>query len=387
MEHDDSLQLEIQPEAMNPFRKKLATSSLAALLSLAFAPLSRALTFNVTYDSSVTSQPNAAQIETAFGIATQVIQTLYTNSSSLNITVYWGNVGPFSGGIGLGASQTQALSYSYAAITNALRATRTTVADSNSVASLPATDPTGGPWYVPLAEAKAMGISAQNGYDANNSTISDGDVGFASDVSYNFNPTNRAAVSGDYDFIAVAEHEITEVMGRDTFGLNQNGNYVPYDLFRFTASGTRSFNVNDSNVYFSADNGATVLKFFYGDVNTGDIQDWATSTPPDAYDAYISNGQVGRLSSADLTALDIIGYKLNFAAPQLTGAPLANGNFKISFTNMTGMGFAVLATTNLSLSTSNWTNLGTPSESPAGQYQLTDTQAASKTRFYRVRLN
>jgi len=172
-------------------------------------------------------------------------------------------------------------------------------------------------------------------------------------------------------------------MGRSTFGLS--GNYQPYDLFRFTASGTRSFNVNDSNVYFSDDNGVTVLKYFYGDVNTGDIQDWADSATPDAYDAYLSNGHEGRLSFADLTALDIIGYKLNFPAPRLTGTPLANGNFKIAFTNVTGMNFVVQATTNLSLSTGNWTNLGAPVESPAGQYQFTDTHA-SNARFYRVSL-
>jgi len=343
------------------------------------------LNFNITYDSSVTSQANAAQIETAFGVATQTLQTLYTNYSSVNITVYWGAVGPFSSGIDLGRSDASAYSFSYTDITNALRATRTTIADSNSVASLPATDPTGGSWYVPLAEAKAMGISALVLIDANNTTTSDGDVGFASDIIYNFNLTNRAAIFTNYDFIAVAEHEITEVMGRDNFGLNLGDNYVPYDLFRFTASGVRSFNVNDSNVYFSADNGVTVLKYFYGDVNTGDIQDWAGSTPPDAYDAYLSNGQVGRLSFADLTALDIIGYKLNFPAPRLTGTPLANGNFKIAFTNVTGLSFVVQATTNLSLSTSNWTNLGTPVESPAGQYQFTDTHA-NNARFYRVSL-
>ncbi|HEY5233506.1 MAG TPA: NF038122 family metalloprotease [Verrucomicrobiae bacterium] len=345
------------------------------------------MTFNITYDSSVTSQTNAAQIETAFGVATQTLQALYTNSSSVNITVYWGAVGPFSGGIALGRNQSQAIGYyTYVQLTNALRATRTTLADSNAVASLPANDPVAGnQWIMSQAEAKALGLSTIYSLAVNDSATSDGDVGFAFDVGYNFNPTNRAAVFTNYDFIAVAEHEITEVMGRDNFGLNLNDNYVPYDLFRFTASGVRSFNVNDSNVYFSDDNGATVLKYFYGDVNTGDIQDWAGDTAPDAYDAYLSNGQVGRLSFADLTALDIIGYKLNFSAPRLTGAALANGNFKVSFTNVTGLNFVVQTTTNLSLSTSNWTNLGTPIESPAGQYQFTDTHA-SNARFYRVSL-
>jgi hypothetical protein len=343
-----------------------------------------ALTFNITYDSSVTSQANAAQITNAFGIATQTIQTLYTNSSSVNIFVY------FSSSVGLGASQTSFVGsggFLYPQLTNVLRSARTTAADSNSVASLPASDPTGGAWYLARAEAKALELSSltfSNLFQINpNDTNQDGTIGFASTVSYNFDSTNRAAVFTNYDFIGVAEHEITEVMGRSTLGLA--GNYVPYDLFRFTNSGARSFNPNATNVYFSINNGVTSLKSFNPAGNGGDIQDWATSTPPDSYDAFISNSQIGKLSSADLTAVDIIGYNLNFTAPRLTGATLANGNFKINFTNVTGMNFVVLATTNISLSISNWTNLGTPTESPAGQYQFTDTQA-NKARFYRVSL-
>jgi hypothetical protein len=128
----------------------------------------------------------------------------------------------------------------------------------------------------------------------------------------------------------------------------------------------------------------SVLKYFNPN-NGGDIQDWTPSTPPDSYDAFISSGVSGKLSSADLTALNIIGYNLNFTPPRLTGTKLANGNFKINFTNVTGMSFVVLASTNVSLSASNWTNLGAPTESPAGQYQFTDTQA-NKMCFYSVSL-
>lgn len=343
-----------------------------------------ALTISVTYDSSVTSLANAAQVETAFEMAAQTIQNLYSNSITVNITVYWGATGPFSGGISLGESQTQLLGnpdFAYPDLTNALRAARLTDADSNSVASLPPSDPTGGSqWVVPTAEAKALGVL---GISPNDPGL-DGDIGFASDVSYTFDSNNRA-VAGEFDFIGVAEHEITEVLGR-SYGLNSNvPGYVPYDLFRFTGSGTRSLNVNDSGVYFSVNDGVTVLKAFNPN-NGGDVQDWQTSNPPDSLDASISTGQKGILSSADLIALDILGYNLNFPPPQVKGTKLTNGTFQVSFTNAPGLGFVVLGSTNIALSVTNWTVLGAPTENPAGQYQFIDSSASSQRHFYRVKL-
>jgi hypothetical protein len=65
---------------------------------------------------------------------------------------------------------------------------------------------------------------------------------------------------------------------------------------------------------------------------------------------------------------------------------LPNGAFQFSFTNLPGLSFTVLGTTNLTLPLSNWTVLGAPVEGPAGQYQFTDTQATnSASQFYRVR--
>jgi len=373
---------------MTKFPFPLIRNIFLAAVTLALALPARALTINVTYDSSVTNLGTLVQVQTAFGAAAQTIQNLYTNNSTVNITVYSANAGPF-GNIGLGESITQFTfdpnNFNYPQLTNALRAARTTLADSNSVASLPGSDPTGGtqPWLVATAEAKALGVL---NIPANDLT-EDGQIGFATGLAYTFDPNNRA-VSGKFDFIAVAEHEITEVMGRNTFGLNGSAGYVPYDLFRFTGSGVRSFDPNATGAYVSVDNGVTALKFFHANPATGDIQDWTTSSPHDSFDATISSGVEGTLSAADLTSLDIIGYKLNYRPPRVTGATLGNGSFQLSFSNTPGTTYTILATTNLSLSVSNWTNLGTTTETSAGQFQFTDTQAAGKpVRFYRVRLN
>jgi hypothetical protein len=342
------------------------------------------LTFNITYDASVTGLGNAAQVEAAFGAAVQTFESLYTNDSTVNITVYWGNAGPFTN-ISLGASETVLIgTYTYAEVSNALYASRTSAADMSSVASLPPTDPIANDlWIVPQAEVKALGLPGVPPHD----TSDDGDIGFASNVTYTFDPSNRA-VPSEFDFIGVAEHEISEVMGRIA-GLGQNGGiYLPYDLFRFTSNGVRSFGIADANVYFSVDNGATVLKYFFGEITLGDIQDWQTSSPPDAFDAFASMGNEGLLSSADITAVDILGYNLNLPTPSLAGAKQGDGSFRLTFTNTPGTASTVLASTNVSIPIGSWTVLGTTAENGAGQFQFTDTQASTnRQRFYRTRLN
>jgi len=65
---------------------------------------------------------------------------------------------------------------------------------------------------------------------------------------------------------------------------------------------------------------------------------------------------------------------------------LSGGAFQLSFTNLSGLGFTVLGSTNVALPVAQWTVLGAPVENPPGRYQFTDPQATNKaTRFYRVR--
>jgi hypothetical protein len=343
-----------------------------------------ALTINTTYDSSVTTLTNAAKVETAFAAVVDTFQSLYTNNATINITVYWGPTGPFTNGISLGRSYMMAFGSSYPEITNALRTHRASLADTNSVASLPASDPTGGgPWWVPRAEVKILGLPI-SGISPNDS-VNDGSVGFASNVVYALDPNNRA-VPGEYDFVAVAQHEVSEVLGRITFGLKTNIGFVPFDLFRFTNNGARSFTPNVTNAYFSVDNGATVLKSFYTNSNLGDIQDWKSSSTPDAFDAFASGSAVRPISTADIATLDVLGYNgPGLAAPHLAAMNLGNGSFRISFVNTPGTPFTVLASTNIGLPVVNWIVLGTAIEGPTGQFQFTNSSTSASQCFYQVR--
>jgi hypothetical protein len=342
----------------------------------------QALTINVTYDASITNLANAAQVEAAFNNAAQMFQGAYTNAITVNIGVYWGSTGPFSGGIGLGASSTALVGNpSYATLTNALRAARTSLADTNSCASLPAVDPAAGTvWWIPRAEAKVLGLLGV----PKNDSVNDGDIGFASNLTYTFDATNRA-VSGKYDFIGVALHELTEVMGH-IYSLNVGGGgFVPFDLFRFTNSNAHSYNTAATNAYFSVNNGTNVLKYFYTNINLGDIQDWQSSTPPDACDAFVSTGKQLFFSTNDTIVLDVLGYNLApVSAPRLTGNKLSGASFQLGFTNVPNLTFTVLATTNLTQALTNWANAGVVTQITYGQYQFAEAQGTNKQRFYRV---
>ena len=74
---------------------------------------------------------------------------------------------------------------------------------------------------------------------------------------------------------------------------------------------------------------------------------------------------------------------------RLAGTKLsAGGAFQLSFTNLSGLGFSVLGSTNVALPVAQWTVLGPVVESPAGsgQYQFLDPSATNHaTLFYRVR--
>jgi len=185
-----------------------------------------------------------------------------------------------------------------------------TAADQTSASNLPASDPTGGaPYLIAHAEAKALGLFPAN------SLALDGYVGFSTTASFTFDPNNRA-VSGKYDFVGVAEHEISEVMGR--YGMGQNsgllGRYSPIDDFRYASPGTLDL-VPMNGAYFSIDGGITVINTFNGP-GGGDLGDWLGTTI-DSYNAGPTIGVKNAVSAGDITVMDVIGY--DAAGPLVTG--------------------------------------------------------------------
>ena len=270
----------------------------AALAGSLLAGPAHALSFNLTWDASTANAP--AGFTTAFQNAIDFYQTSLTNPIVINLSVGWGEVNNTAISSGaLGESTFSEIGTSYANVRNAL-------AKAAAPGYLPASNPTGGRTiYVSTANAKALGFNLLHPNSL------DGSVGFDSSATWTFNPGQRAQ-NGAYDFIGVAEHEISEVLGRYS-ALDPSctsGASCPesvLDLYRYTQAGT--LDLTGTNAYFSLDGGQTVANTFNGDTSVGDLGDWAGQTL-DAFNYALPSGKELPVSQGDLQEMASLGYTL-----------------------------------------------------------------------------
>jgi hypothetical protein len=295
-----------------PVKRTLGrTASLAAalVLALAAAPAQAGtLTFVPNYNdaSFINAGYNPTDIHNAFQYVLNEYQSRYTGAFNQNVNVNINVQASTSTSI-LGGSNSALLGFfNYTNTRNALLNDYAAFPTANRAiagANLPVSDPTsGGSFVFNKAQAKELGIFP-------NDNTPDGTFTFGKQT-YTFDPNNRQ-VARAFDWIGVAEHEVSEIMGRIPIlgftGFNGNPAYDINDLFRFTASGARNLTGFVPGTYFSIDNGNTNLTTFNG-IAGADPQDYDGSNPTDPYNAFTGPNQGHLLNSVDFTNMSVIGW-------------------------------------------------------------------------------
>ncbi len=282
--------------------------------ALAPAPgIAATLTINAIFDSTITSDPNAAAIMSTINNAIAVFQAAY--SDPITVTINFKKVTS-----GLGSSSVYFGSTSYSTFRSQLAADSTTADDATALVHLPAssTNPVNGTTTINVKTAnfRAIGIAANpppgepDGYISLNTTLT--------------SPGSPGS-SGQYDLLAVVEHEMDEVLGLSS-SLPTTTAIFPQDLFRYDGSGNRSFTTVTTNAYFSID-GTTRIVQFHNKNDGADFGDWESNplpagASPQVQDAFATPGAHPTLGNSEKTALDVQGYnRVQQTAPTITQQP------------------------------------------------------------------
>jgi hypothetical protein len=316
----------------------------------------------ISWDSSTNSAP--AAFVTTVNYVVQLFDQLITDPITVNIDVGWGEINGSNISPGaLGESETNGDPFDYSIVRLALFSHATSADDRSATSFLPDTSPVSATasFFVASAQEKALGFLPAN------DSVTDGWVGFSKTATWDYSTGAGPVPSGQYYFVGIVEHEITEVLGRIA-GLSASSGYSIMDLFRYSAAGVRNFTTSTkTKAYFSVDNGATDL----GDWNItrgADPGDWAANMAPDAFLAFTSSGVANTLTTVDERLLDVIGYTIkttNSAKPAVEDFN-GDGFSDVLLSNTTGQDDILqsngngtfTATAIATLSNPNWTVAG-----------------------------
>ncbi|MGN6725546.1 MAG: NF038122 family metalloprotease [Tepidisphaeraceae bacterium] len=285
-------------------RKFYRTTAWAVLATVASGASVRAasITITPTFDSSITTNANAAGIEAGINNAIAEIESKIGTSTStpLSVSITFAN-----GTSGLGQSSQSLVGVSYVDYRAALAARSTSANDALALSNLPNTTTFNGYDNMALSmpHARALGF----GTNPDNATITLNTSLMNLSRSGTLNP-------GLYDLQTVAMHEIDEVLGvggpATSLGQTYSASYLgSLDVFRYSAPGTLTHSTSASSAYFSIDSGVTnVMSFNQG--SGADYADWLSNSTHYVQDAFGTPGTYRDLATPELTAYDVIGYTL-----------------------------------------------------------------------------
>ncbi len=215
-------------------------------------------------------------------------------------------------------------SVSYAQLEAALVNNANAIGDTAAAASLSATSPANGQYWIPTADAEALGLAGGGGVD--------GYAGFTNVpyLDYNVGNSSGTVPGSQYDFFGVVAHEFSEIMGRQMLdGANFAGaaGYTALDLFHYSSPGVADFSGTTPG-YFSPDGGYANL----GNFNTnpeGDFGDWAASAGHNSYLAYSNPGALNPVTASDITVMNLLGWDSGSSNPG-SGSPPSSGTPGVS---------------------------------------------------------
>ena len=270
------------------------------------------LVINLVYDSSIASAP-AGFTQTIANVV-NFYESLFSNPVTITIDVGYGEIDGQAVEPGaLGENQANMTSVSYSQLQAALVNNANAIGDTAAAASLSATSPVNGQYWIPTAEAQALGLASGGGVD--------GYAGFTSVPYLDYNVGNNSGTvpGSQYDFFGVVAHEFSEIMGRQMFdGADFAGaaGYTALDLFHYSAPGVADFSGTTPG-YFSPDGGYSNL----GNFNTnpeGDFGDWAASVGNNSYLAYSNPGALNPVTASDIKVMNLLGWD---SAPSSSSLP------------------------------------------------------------------
>ncbi len=332
-----------------------------------------------TFDSSITSDPQAANIEATINAAIAIYQSSFSDPITVSITFQ-----EMASGVGLSSTYYEPFAYSdYRA---ALVSHASTADDATALAHLPAgaSNPVNGDPNVDLTLplARCLGFSADPPPGESDSII-----------SLNTSLMNLSLYSPDsskYSLFATASHEIDEVLGFSSAlnGLNNGdpapaGAIAPEDLFRYDGAGARSFTTDVNAASYLSLDGSTDLARF-NQHQGGDFQDWYSfygGQTPQVQDAYGTHGATPVLG-VELRALDAIGYTRVVLTARPSVSLARSGSNLILTWPTTFVGFSLQSATNLA-GVVSWTAASPVPTILNNQYTVTNTSTPGR-KFYRL---
>ena len=278
------------------------------------------LVIHPTFDSSITNSSNSAAIQATINRAISIHEALFTDPITIEILFRYATALPDGTPVSeISQSLTVVYGTGWDTWINALKGDATSGNDNIANATLPATA-----LFPGIVAASANGRAL--GQNTPPAMFADGTVGTGGpyDAIVTLNSAtqlqfSRPTDANRFDAQRAIEKEIDNVMGL----LYSTTDFVPIDLFSWSASGTRNFDISGRR-YFSIDGGVTTVTDFNQNTN-GSLAGWVSEACPQTH-PYVQNAFpcAGQFSDISATSpeginLDVIGYNLAQTGPPRLG--------------------------------------------------------------------